>query len=365
MKLSTLIHHLENYAPLNYQEDYDNSGLIIGNGDEEITGAIVSLDCTEAIVDEAIKAGFNLIISHHPIVFKGLKRFNNKNYVSRVVMKAIRNNISIYAIHTNLDHVENGVNGMISKKLGLINTRVLAPKQNILRKLITYVPVGKAELVRSALFNAGAGNIGNYSECSFSGTGVGTFKGNNQSNPFLGTPGVRSEEPEERIEVIFKTQDERKLIVALFEAHPYEEVAYDILKLDNKLNSVGAGMIGNLATPLNSDEFLSFLKQSMQCKVIRYTKPLSKNIARVAVCGGSGGFLLKDAIMAGADVFITADYKYHEFFDADDKIMIADIGHFETEQFTIDLLIEIITEKFSNFAVRKTEHNTNPINYFI
>lgn len=365
MKLSELTRFLESYAPLNYQEDYDNSGLIVGSGDEEITSAIVSLDCTEAIIDEAIQKGANLVISHHPIVFKGLKKFNNKNYVSRVVMKAIKHNICLYAIHTNLDHVHHGVNHKISEILGLENTRILAPKDHLLRKLVTYVPMSHKANVMEALFSAGAGNIGNYSECSFSSSGEGTFKGNEQSNPYSGTAGQRSTDREERIEVIFTIQNERKLIASLHEAHPYEEVAYDIYNLENTYQNVGAGMIGNLPQEMQGTDFLRFLKTSMKCEVIRHTEILSKRIRRIAVCGGAGGFLLKDAIAAGADAFVTADYKYHEFFDADQKIMIADIGHFETEQFTIDLLIEIINEKFSNFAVHKTDHNTNPINYFI
>lgn len=365
MKLNLIIQHLENYAPLNYQEDYDNSGLIVGNGDEEITGAIVSLDCTEAVVDEAIRLGYNLVISHHPIVFKGLKKFNNKNYVSRVVIKAIQNNIALYAIHTNLDHVQNGVNSMICRKIGLENTRILAPKQNLLRKIVTYAPTVEAEGIRNALFNVGAGEISNYSECSFSTKGIGTFNGNENTNPTIGTPGFRTSVEEEKIELIYKVQDERKIITNLLETHSYEEVAYEIYPLINSLQNVGAGMIGELAYPVETHNFLEILKETMNCKVIRHTKPIKKMTYRIAVCGGAGGFLLNDAIKAGADVFITADYKYHEFFDADGKIMIADIGHFETEQFTIDLLIEIINEKFRNFAVRKTEHITNPINYFI
>lgn len=365
MRLSVLIKHLETFAPLNYQEDYDNSGLIVGHPDQEIHGALVALDCIERVVDEAILHGCNLVITHHPIVFKGLKRFTGKNYVERVVLKAIKNEIALYAIHTNLDHVEGGVNRVIAERLGLKNTKVLSPKGSILKKLVTFCPVAQADVLRDALFKSGAGEISNYSECSFNAKGFGTFKGGENTDPFVGEKGLQHQEPEIRIETVFKVQDERRVLLALFEHHPYEEVAYDIYPLDNKLQSVGAGMIGWLDEPLEGTEFLKMVKNAMDAVVIRHTRLLPKKIRKVAVCGGSGSFLLKEAIAAGADAFVTADFKYHEFFDADEKLVIADIGHFESEQFTSDLLIDIIQEKFPNFAIRLTEHNTNPINYFI
>lgn len=365
MRLSILIAHLEAFAPLNYQEDYDNSGLLVGQPEMEVHGALVALDCTEAIVDEAIAQNCNLIITHHPIVFKGLKKITGKTYVERVVLKAIQNNIALYAIHTNLDHVKYGVNGVIAKRLGLKNAKILSPKGSLLKKLVTFCPVEHAEELKEALFAAGAGNISNYSECSFNATGTGTFKGNEHTDPFVGEPGIRHHEEEIRIETVFIAQNERKILLALLENHPYEEVAYDIYQLENKLDTVGAGMIGWLDEAMEGRAFLNLVKDRMDAVVIRHTKLLPKRIRKVAVCGGSGSFLLKDAIAAGADAFVTADFKYHEFFDADEKLVIADIGHFESEQFTSDLLIDIIQEKFPNFAIRLTEHNTNPINYFI
>ncbi|MFA6276764.1 MAG: Nif3-like dinuclear metal center hexameric protein [Pedobacter sp.] len=365
MKLSEITNFLEIIAPLNYQEDYDNSGLIVGHANDEIHAALVALDCTEQIVDEAIAKNCNLIITHHPIVFTGLKKFNGKTYVERVVLKAIKNNIALYAIHTNLDHVAHGVSGEICKRLGIQNAKILSPKNNFLKKLVTFCPTAQAEQIRNALFAAGAGNIGNYSECSFNAEGEGTFKGNEETNPFVGEKGVQHHETEVRIETIFKVQDERKILLALLENHPYEEVAFDIYPLANKLENVGAGMVGWLPQEMDNMDFLHFVKEKMQAKVIRHTKLLSKKIKKVAVCGGSGSFLLKDAIAAGADAFITADFKYHEFFDAEQKLIICDIGHYESEQFTSNLLIDNIQEKFPNFAIRLTEHNTNPINYFI
>jgi dinuclear metal center YbgI/SA1388 family protein len=365
MKLSQLTGYLESLAPLSYQEDYDNSGLIVGNPDKEVQQALISLDCTEAIVDEAIAKGCQVIISHHPIVFRGLKKLNGKTYVERVVEKAIKNDLAIYAIHTNLDNVIDGVNAKICETLELTNCRILAPKTGLLKKLVTYVPQDKAEQVRNALFHAGAGNIGNYSECSFNADGTGTFRGGEDTNPYVGEPGKRHHEDEVRIETVYPAVLESKLLMALFLAHPYEEVAYDLYNLTNQHQQVGSGMIGELEQELTEEEFLFVIKQNMAARVIRHTALTGKKVKRVAVCGGAGGFLLKHAITAGADFFVTADYKYHEFFDAEGRIVIADIGHFESEQFTAQLLYDIIRKKFPNFAVRLTEINTNPIKYFI
>lgn len=365
MKLREISSFLEEIAPLAYQEDYDNSGLIVGQADMEISGALISLDCTEAVVDEAINLGFNLIISHHPIVFKGLKKFNGSSYVERVVMKAIKNDIAIYAIHTNLDHVMNGVNRKICDKLGIQKPVILSPKVGVLKQLVTFCPTEHAENIRKALFDAGAGSIGNYSECSFNSEGMGTFKAGPGANPFTGEIGKQHQEFEMRIEVIYPTNIEAKIIRSLHEAHPYEVVAYSTYPLSNAYQEVGAGMIGELDRDWDELEFLKFVKEKLGAKLIRHTNLREKKIRTVAVCGGSGGFLLKNAIRAGADILITADYKYHEFFDADEKLIIADVGHFESEQFTQELLLELITEKFSNFALRLTLQNTNPINYLI
>jgi len=365
MKLSQLTAYLETIAPLAYQEDYDNAGLIVGNPDQEIHQVLISLDCIEAVVDEAIATSCQVIISHHPIVFKGLKRFNGKTYVERVVEKAIRHNIALYAIHTNLDSVLPGVNARICETLGLENLRILSPKHGILKKLVTYVPTSHVDQVRNALFHAGAGNIGNYSECSFNAEGSGTFKGNEDSDPYVGEPGVRHTERETRIETVYPANLESKILMALMLAHPYEEVAYDLYALTNQHQQVGSGMVGELEQALDAEEFLYHLKEKMHAHVIRHTALTDKPIKKVAVCGGAGGFLLKQAIGAGADIFITADYKYHEFFDADGKIIIADIGHFESEQFTQQLLHDLIRKRFADLPLRLTSVNTNPVRYFM
>jgi dinuclear metal center YbgI/SA1388 family protein len=365
MKLAQLTTYLETIAPLAYQEDYDNAGLIVGNPDQDVQQVLISLDCVEAVVDEAIATNCQVIISHHPIVFKGLKKFNGRSYVERVVEKAIRNNIALYAIHTNLDSVLVGVNAKICEILGLENTHILSPKQGLLKKLVTYAPASHAEQIRNALFHAGAGNIGNYSDCSFSAAGSGTFKGNADSDPYVGEPGVRHTEEEARIETVYPSNLESKILMALILAHPYEEVAYDLFTLTNQHQQVGSGMVGELDQPMDAEEFLYHLKDKMHVQVIRHTVFTGKQIKKVAVCGGSGGFLLKHAISAGADIFITADYKYHEFFDAEGKIIIADIGHFESEQFTQQLLHDLIRQKFVDLPLRLTSVNTNPVKYFV
>ncbi len=364
MLLRELTAYLESLAPLAYQEPYDNAGLLVGDPAREVRQALVSLDCTEAVVDEAIALGCDLIVSHHPIVFKGLKRFNGKSYVERVVMKAIRHDIALYAIHTNLDNVAGGVNGKIAQRLGLQQTAILSPKADLLRKLAVFVPLAHADRVREALFAAGAGHIGDYDACSFNVVGYGTFRGGEGTDPFVGTPGESHREEEVRVEVVFPADRERTVVLGLLDAHPYEEVAYDIYKLQNAHRQVGSGMVGQLAQPLAETDFLRLLKERLQAQVIRHTALRGKPVSRVAVCGGAGGFLLADAIRSGADAFVTADYKYHEFFDAEGKIVIADVGHFESEQFTQQLLLEIIQKKFPTFAVRLTGVDTNPIKYY-
>ncbi|GAA4782360.1 Nif3-like dinuclear metal center hexameric protein [Olivibacter ginsenosidimutans] len=365
MILKALIDYLESLAPLAYQETYDNAGLIVGHPNQEIHQAIVALDCTEEVIEEAVSKQCNLIIAHHPIVFKGLKRFNGQTYVERVVMKAIKHGIALYAIHTNLDNMYHGVNRKIAEKLGLEQLSILSPKADLLSKLVVFVPSDHVETVRTALFQAGAGDIGNYSECSFGTTGSGTFKAQEGANPYVGHINERHVEKEERVELIYPRHIERKLLIALYEHHPYEEVAYDIYPLQNRYDRVGSGMIGVLPNPMAELDFMAYLKDRLQVQVIRHTALRQKTIQRIAVCGGAGGFLLPHAIRQGADIFITADYKYHEFFDAEGKTIIADVGHFESEQFTQELLLEIIQKKFPNFAVRLTGVNTNPINYYI
>lgn len=364
MQLSELLDHLETIAPPALQESYDNCGLLTGHRGMDVKAALITLDCTEAVVDEAIAQGCNLIVAHHPIVFSGLKKLNGKNYVERVIIKAIKNDIAIYAIHTNLDNVPAGVNGMICERLGLQNTRILAPKSGLLRKLVTFCPEKQAEAVRSALFAAGGGHIGRYDECSFSAAGTGTFRAGEGTNPFVGEKGQRHSEAEVKIEVIYPVHAESGLLKALREAHPYEEVAYDLFSLVNAWQDAGSGMIGELPEAIALRDFLEKLKKDMKTACIRYTPIAGKTIRKVAVCGGSGSFLVGAAMGAGADVLVTADFKYHQFFDGENRLVIADIGHYESEQFTKELLENLIKKKFPTFAVRLSGIDTNPINYY-
>ncbi len=365
MKINDVINCLENFAPLSLQEDYDNAGLIVGNHNDDCKGIITALDVNEDVIAEAVKKGCNLIVAHHPIIFKGLKKLNGKNYVERTVIDAIKNNISIYAIHTNLDNVINGVNYEIARKLGLKNLKVLSPKQDSLKKLVTFSPQKNAEEIRAALFEMGAGNIGAYSECSFNVDGVGSFKAGEKASPFVGEIGARHNENETRIEVIFPSHLEQKIIKNLLAVHPYEEVAYDIYSLSNVHSGVGSGLIGEMPTSVSEEDLLLKLKTEFGLTIIRHTAFLHKKIIKVALCGGAGSFLISTAKAAGADAYVTSDVKYHEFFDADNSIFLADIGHYESEQFTIDLLGEILQQKFPNFAVLKTEIKTNPVNYYL
>jgi dinuclear metal center YbgI/SA1388 family protein len=364
MKIQDITSYLETIAPLSLQESYDNAGLLTGNGQWECTGVITALDATEEIVKEAIEKKCNLIVAHHPIIFGGLKKINGKNYVEQTIITAIKNDIAIYAIHTNLDNILDGVNGRIADKLGLVNRKILQPKKDILKKLITFVPTDKLEEVRNAIFSAGGGQVGNYSECSFTIAGEGTFKGNENTHPYVGKQGERHTEKETRVEIIFPGWTENAILKAMKIAHPYEEVAYDVVSLDNIHQNIGSGLVGELEKPVSEADFLGLLKKAFKLPVIRHTPLLGKKVQKIALCGGSGSFLTGAAIATGADFYVTGDVKYHEFFDANGKLVIADIGHYESEQFTIDLLFDILSEKFLNFAVLKTGIITNPVLYF-
>lgn len=363
MKLSEICNCLETFAPLQIQEVYDNSGLILGNKSLEIKGILICLDVTEGIVNEAIEKKCNLIVSHHPFIFSGLKKINGQNATERILEKCIRKEIAVYAAHTNLDNASEGVNKILCEKLGLRNTRILSPKKDLLRKLVTFCPTENAGQVRKALFDAGGGFIGNYDSCSFNTSGTGTFRALENANPYVGEIGELHQEAEVRVETIYPMYIERNILEALIQSHPYEEVAYDIYPLGNEYKNIGSGMVGDLNVPCNEIDFLNFVKKTVKTGIIRHSSILNRKINRVAVCGGSGIFLLKEAIASGADVFITADVKYHDFFAAEGKIIIADVGHYESEQFTKELLYTILLKKFPKFALFISEENTNSVNY--
>lgn len=362
MQIKNITQYLEEWAPLSYQESYDNSGLLVGNPQSETESVLVCLDITEAVVEEAIEKGCRLIVSHHPLIFSGLKAITGRNAVERTVALAIKNDIALYAIHTNLDNVTTGVNRRIGEKLGLSNMRILAPKQGLLKKLVVFVPHEEVENLKQALFSAGAGEIGQYDECSFELKGAGTFKAGPDSNPSIGEKGRRHRESESRLEFLVEAPKVGKVLNAMWEAHPYEEVAHDLYNIENQHQEVGSGMIGAYHEPVYALDFLQKVKDIFG-GVVRHTAVVKDEIRTIAWCGGSGSFLLDKAKAAGADLFLSSDFKYHQFFDAEQELIIADIGHYENEQFTKELIADALREKFSNFATLLTENNTNPINY--
>jgi dinuclear metal center YbgI/SA1388 family protein len=364
MKINELITYLEDIIPLSSQESYDNCGLLIGNSKAELKNVLVTLDCTEAVVQEAIDKGCNLIIAHHPIIFKGIKSLTGSNYIERTVIACIKNDIALYAIHTNLDNFQFGVNKEIASRLGLKNLRILEPKTDVLYKLVVFVPETHHDQLSKAVFSAGAGTIGNYEECQFVSEGIGTFKPKEGASPFTGELDELSQIKELKAEFLVSSHRLRKVIKAMNDSHPYEEVAHDIIPLKNVNQNEGSGMIGEFEMAMDESEILKKIKSTFNCGIIRHTNLRNKPIKTVALCGGSGSFLLRKSIAEQADIFITSDFKYHEFFDAEDEILIADIGHYESEQFTSNLLTAILKGKFTTFAVHLTGVNTNPINYF-
>ena len=363
MKIKEIVSALERFAPLPLQDGFDNAGLQIGLTDAEATGALLCLDVTEAVLDEAITLGCNLVISHHPLIFKGYKSITGKDYVERCILKAIRNDIAVYSAHTNLDNAPGGVNFKIAEKMGLTNIQVLDPKEGCLVKLVTFVPVAQADIVREALFNAGCGNIGRYDSCSYNVEGEGTFRANEGAQPFCGSIGELHHETEIRIETIFPAFRKAEVIKALLSAHPYEEPVFDIYPLQNSWSQVGSGVTGELESPETELEFLKRIKKTFEVGCLRHNKLTGREIQKVALCGGSGAFLIPQAIRANADIFITGEIKYHEYFGREGDILLAEIGHYESEQYTKEIFYSIIRDLFPNFALHLSKINTNPIKY--
>lgn len=363
IKVRDIVGTLERFAPFSYQEDYDNAGLLLGSSDKEVTGVLICLDVTEAVLDEAIANDCNVIVSHHPLIFKGVKQVLDSSVIGRIIIKAIQNSISIIAIHTNLDNVSNGVNFALAKVLQLSNGHVLQPKAGLLKKLITFCPADSAEEVRNALFSAGCGHIGNYDSCSFNTQGLGSFRAGEGANPFVGSIGQIHFEPEVRVETVFPAHLEKAVLKALLKSHPYEEVAYDIYMLQNAHNGAGAGFIGDLPYEMDQHAFLQYVKSKLEINGLRYAGMGSNTIKKLAICGGSGAFLIKEAIKAGAHAFITGDIKYHEFLDFHHQLVLVDAGHYETERYSISLLSDILTENFNTFAVLISKINTNPVRF--
>ncbi len=363
MKLSEICNYLDTAIPLSFQEEYDNSGLQVGFPESDVSSALLTIDITEEVIDEAVKKGCNLIVSHHPLIFKGLKKITGRSYTERILTRAIKADISIYSAHTNLDSVNFGVSRKMASELNLKNVNVLVPLKNRLLKLVTFIPESHLEKVRSALFEAGAGIIGNYDQCGFTVAGKGSFRAGDSANPFAGEIGKTHFENEIRLETILFSHAKKGVIKALLAIHPYEEVAYDLYTLDNENCEAGLGCTGEFDQPISESEFLNLISSTFKARGVRHSKLTGRRVKRVALCGGSGASLISNAISSGADAFVTADIKYHNFFDADNMILLVDSGHFESEKFTTEILYDLIIKKFPKFAVRFSETNTNPINY--
>lgn len=363
MKIKEIVSALDRFAPLPLQDGFDNAGLQIGLTEAEATGALLCLDVTEAVLDEAIALGCNLVISHHPLIFKGYKSITGKDYVERCILKAIRNDMVLYAAHTNLDNAKGGVNYKIAEKIGLKHLQVLEPKRNSLLKLVTFVPTEQAERVRKALFAAGCGNIGGYDSCSYNLKGEGTFRAGENTHPFCGSIGELHREEEVRIETILPSYKKGEVVRALLSAHPYEEPAFDLYPLENEWIQAGAGIVGELETPETELEFLKRIKKIFEVECVKHNRLTGREIQKVALCGGAGAFLIPQAICSGADIFITGEIKYHDYFGHEDEILLAEIGHYESEQYTKEIFYSIIRDLFPNFALHLSKINTNPIKY--
>ena len=354
---------LEELIPPAFQEQYDNSGLQVGDPDASINSVLLTVDVTSEVIAEAREHGCNLIISHHPLIFTPLKRIAGGSETELCVASAVRGGIAIYSAHTSFDNVSWGVSHILAEKIGLTKIRVLAPLKGKLSKLIAFVPVSHAARVREALFAAGAGHIGNYDRCSFNVPGDGTYRAGEGADPYAGQVGEDHSEPEIRIEAVMPSHLSSSCVRALLAAHPYEDVAYDIIALENEYHGAGAGAIGTLPATLTGIMLLERLKEVTGIPVIRYSGDTARTVKTIAVCGGSGSDLISVAARAGADAFVTGDIKYHAFAQAPHDMIVADIGHYESEKFSLELLHNLIKKKFPKFALRFSGIKTNPVNY--
>ncbi len=354
---------LEELFPVSLQESYDNSGLLIGSQNKDVSKALITLDVTHDVLDEAIDQGCGLIIAHHPLIFSGLKKLTGDNITEEIVIKAIQSDIAVYAVHTNMDNSIGGVNSILSQKLGLTNTRILSPGNSGLSKVVCFCPVSHLETVQQSMFLAGAGNIGNYDSCSYFSGGTGTFRALSGSNPFVGEQDKLHKEEEFRLETIVPDYKLNAVVRAMIKSHPYEEPAYDIYKLQNKHNTTGSGMIGELEVETDIVEYLKYVKSSLNVAYLKHNELINRKVKKVAVCGGSGSFLINNAAKQGADIFISSDIKYHDFFEHLGNMTIVDAGHFETEHPVKELLYSILKEKFPNFALQISKKNASPISF--
>ncbi|MDR3137941.1 MAG: Nif3-like dinuclear metal center hexameric protein [Tannerellaceae bacterium] len=361
--ISRLLEVLEEFAPPALQESFDNTGIQVGETGQEARGALLCVDVTEEVIDEALAKGCNLVIAHHPLLFKPVKSLRGATYIERCVMKACKYNIVIYAAHTNLDNVRKGVNGCLAERIGLNNIHILSPKREGLVKVVTFVPSEHAQKVRDALFAIGAGYIGNYDRCSFRLEGLGSFCAQDGAHPFIGEVGMEHVEREERIETVIPAYLQGKVLQAVQAAHPYEEPATDIYPLNNAWEGAGAGIWGDLPEEENEQDFLLRIKELFNVPCIQHSTLREKAVRRVAVCGGSGAFLIKEAIACRADVLITGEARYNDYYDVESRLLLAVTGHYESEACTKDIFRTLILKKFPTFALHLSETDVNPVKY--
>jgi dinuclear metal center YbgI/SA1388 family protein len=364
MLIKEILTEIERLAPLPLQEGFDNAGVQVGDVNREVTGALLCLDVTEKVVHEAVEKGCNLIISHHPLAFKPFKSLTGNTYIERCLIKSCKYDLVIYSAHTNLDNAVGGVNYRLAEIIGLRKVRILSPQKQALLKIVTFVPEAHAETVRNALFEAGAGHTGNYDSCSFNLPGDGTFRAGENCHPYCGEAGKLHHEKEIRIETILPAFRKSNVLRALLSVHPYEEPAFDIYPLENVRHTAGSGIVGELPESEDAHEFLARIKKLFQADCVKHSGGWTGQFVRkIAVCGGSGAFLIPEAMAAGAEVFVTGEAKYNDFYDVENKLLLAVIGHYETEICTKDIFFDVISKKSATFAVHISNTDSNPVKY--
>lgn len=363
MRIRELLQTIEQIAPLPLQESFDNSGVQVGDTNQEAKGVLVCIDVTENVILEAVNLNCNLVVSHHPIAFRSFKSLTGKTYVERSMILAIKHDIVLYAAHTNLDNALQGINSHLAEMLNLQNVRILSPQKNNLLKLATFAPTTYAEAIRNALFNAGAGHIGNYDSCSYNLEGKGTFRAGKGTHPFCGNIGEIHTEQEVRIETILPAFRQKEVLRALMAVHPYEEPAYDLYPLANDWSGAGSGVVGTLPEEMDEEEFLYLLKDTFRLTTLQHSPFRGTPVRDVAICGGSGAFLIPKAMAYGADVFITGEAKYNDFYDVEDKLLLATIGHYESEVCSKEIFFDVLSKKYPTFAIHKSGFDINPVNY--
>lgn len=361
MKLKSFVKKIEKKYPLNLAYDWDNVGLLVGDNDQEINKIMVCLEANEKVINEAIENDIDLIITHHPFIFSKIKKVTTSDLKGNLIHKLIKNNISIYSMHTNFDIAFDGLNDYFAEMLELDNIKILdKTNSENLYKLAVYVPKTHLDNVRTALGNSGAGHLGNYKECSFSSEGEGRFKPCDGANPYIGETNTLESVHEVKIETIVPQKILDKVISAMIKSHPYEEVAYDLYKLENKGDSVGLGRYGKLRTQMTFKELGLILKEKLDIKHLRVVGDLEEKVSKVAIVTGSGADMVKKAFKCGCDVLITGDMKYHDAQDTlDIGMKVIDCGHFDTEKVFADIMFEYINKEF-DIEVIKSNINLNP-----